>query len=202
MRSKSQDLKNSIVKMVNEFYDEHHRVPYLREIGENLNINKSTVMRYLKEMNDEGTLEYDGQKIITAHIDKLMNQHIAKLPLVGSIPCGDPETEEQQNGEYIEVPISFVGSGSYYVLIADGDSMIDAGINDGDMVIVRRTATANYGQIIVALDENNRNTLKRYEYDKKLKRPYLHPENEKYDDIYSDKISIQGVAEKVIKDLI
>ena len=124
----------------------------------------------ISEIVAEGTLEYDGQKIITAHIDRLLNQHIAKLPLVGSIPCGDPETEEQQNGEYIEVPISFVGSGSYYVLIADGDSMINAGINDGDMVIVRRTATANYGQIIVALDENNRNTLKRYEYDKKQKR--------------------------------
>lgn len=202
MRSKNPETKKVIEKTINKLFDETRRTPSLREIENESGISRQTAMRYLKEMADEGTVEYDGQKVITRHIDRLLNQHIARLPVVGLIPCGEPESETEQQGEFVEVPVSFVGKGSYYVLIADGDSMINAGINNGDMVIVRRTTTANYGQIVVALDENNQNTLKRYEYDNKLKRPYLHPENEKYDDIYSKKISIQGVAEKVIKDLI
>ena len=92
--------------------------------------------------------------------------------------------------------------GEYFVLLADGESMTDAGIDDGDYVIVRKTNTADYGKIIVALDNDNRNTLKRLEFDNEKKRPYLHPENKKYKDIYPAKLSIQGVAEKVIKNLI
>lgn len=202
MRSKNPETKKEIEKAVDKLFDESRKIPSLREIGNEVGISHQTIKRYLDEMADEGTVEYDGQKVITTHIDRLMKQHIARLPVVGLIPCGTPETEEQQDGEFIEVPVSFVGSGSYYVLIASGDSMIDAGINDGDMVIVRKTDTAEYGKIIVSLDENNQNTLKRYMFDKKKRRPYLHPENEEYSDIYTDEIKIQGVAEKVIKDLI
>ena len=66
---------------------------------------------------------------------------------------------------------------------------------------MRKQSSADYGKIIVAIDENNENTLKRFLYDEKKKRPYLHPENKKYKDIYSDEIKIQGVAVKVIKNL-
>lgn len=202
MRNKNPILKKEIERFVDDFYDMYHKVPTLVEIGDATGISDQTVMRYLVEMSSEGTLEYSKRNIITKHIKYLHNQKTACLPLVGLIPCGEPETEFENQGDFIEVPVSFIGSGSYYVLIADGDSMIDAGIDDGDMVIIRKTADAEYGKIIVALDENNQNTLKRYEFDKKLNRPYLHPENKKYSDIYSEKISIQGVAEKVIKDLI
>ena len=202
MRSKNPETKVLIEQAVDNLFDENRKIPSLREIANEVGISHQTIKRYLYEMADEGTLEYDGQRIITEHIDELQKQRVARLPLIGSIPCGNPESEEQQNGEYIEVPVSCVGKGSYYVLIADGDSMINAGINNGDMVIVRKTASADYGRIIVALDEDNQSTLKRYMYDKKKGRPYLHPENSKYDDIYTDEIKIQGVAEKVIKDLI
>ena len=94
-----------------------------------------------------------------------------------------------------------LGDGKYYVLIADGDSMIGAGIADGDLVIVRQTTKTDYNKIVVALDEDNRSTLKRLMYDEELQRPYLHPENPAYDDIYPEVLQIQGVAEKVIKDI-
>lgn len=202
MRYKSPEKKKTIEDFINSYYDDHRKSPALMDIERATGISRQTAMRYLKEMNDEGTLEYDGKRTITRHIADLLDQKVARLSLSGAISCGNPESEEQQNGEFIEVPISFIGSGTYFALIASGDSMIDAGISNGDIVIVRQTDTADYGRIIVALDEDNQSTLKRYMYDKKKGRPYLHPENSKYDDIYTDEIKIQGVAEKVIKDLI
>lgn len=125
-----------------------------------------------------------------------------RLPISGAIPCGEPQTEEEWKDDFIEFPASMLGKGEYFVLLADGDSMIDAGIDDRDYVIVRKTNTADYGKIVVALDNDGRNTLKRLEFDSIKKRPYLHSENKKYMDIYPTELSIQGVAEKVIKNLI
>ena len=79
--------------------------------------------------------------------------------------------------------------------------MIDAGIDDGDLVLIHQQDTANEGDIVVALVESE-NTLKRLAYDERKNRYYLHPENETYDDIYVENLSIQGVAVKVLKDLI
>ena len=79
--------------------------------------------------------------------------------------------------------------------------MINAGINNGDYVIVKQQESAEQGQIVVALIEDEA-TLKRYYLDDKKKKIRLHPENDNMQDMYFDKISIQGVAVKVIKDLI
>ena len=78
--------------------------------------------------------------------------------------------------------------------------MINAGISDGDLVVVRQQETAEEGQIVVALIDNEA-TLKRYYLDKRHKRIRLHPENDKMEDMFYKTISIQGVAVKVIKDL-
>ena len=78
--------------------------------------------------------------------------------------------------------------------------MIDAGINDGDYVIIRKQETAEQGQIIVALIDNEA-TLKRYYIDRRKKKVRLHPENKDMEDMYFDSIVIQGVAVKVIKDI-
>ena len=78
--------------------------------------------------------------------------------------------------------------------------MVDAGIRDGDLVLIRQQNTANIGDIIVALVENEV-TLKRLGYDEAEHRYYLHPENKRMKDMYVDSLEIQGVAVKVIKDL-
>ena len=91
--------------------------------------------------------------------------------------------------------------GAHYSVKVVPVLLSNAGIEENDLVIVRRQSSAEYGNIVVAIDENNENTLKRFMYDKKKKRPYLHPENDKYDDIYQNEIKIQGVAVKVIKNL-
>ena len=84
-----------------------------------------------------------------------------QLPLYGRIAAGLPIEALRDDGEHIEVPMALLGSGEHYALEVAGDSMIDAGILDGDTVIIRRGEVAENGQIVVALVDENEVTLKR-----------------------------------------
>ena len=95
----------------------------------------------------------------------------------------------------------FLGAGNYFVLMAKGESMINAGIDDGDYVVIRQQPSAEEGQIVVAMVEDGEATLKRYYKDKRRKKVRLHPENDEMEDMFFDSIEIQGVAVKVIKNL-
>ena len=201
MRTKSTEKANAIIEFIDSFFERNRRSPSIREIEAGTGISRPTVQRYLVDMDDKGQIEYDGSNIITEYIRRITTQNIVRLPISGAVPCGEPQSEEEWKGDFVEFPASLLGSGDFYILMADGDSMVDAGINKGDYVIVRRTNSAEYGKIVVALDNEQRNTLKRLAFDKQNNRPYLHPENEKYKDIYPEMLSIQGVAEMVIKNL-
>ncbi len=96
--------------------------------------------------------------------------------------------------------VALFGRWQFFILRANGDSMIDADIYDGDLVLIRQQNYADEGQIVVALMEDEA-TLKRYYPEPENHRVRLHPENELLDDIYVDDCIIQGVAVKVIKDL-
>ena len=88
------------------------------------------------------------------------------------------------------------------MLKASGDSMIGSGIDSGDLVLIKKQSTAEFGQIVVALVDNE-TTLKRLKKSKSTNEIYLHPENPDYNDIYLDSdLVIQGVAVKVLKDLL
>ena len=149
-------------------------------------------------MAEEGVLNYskdDG--ISTSQTDKMNTDEIL-VALVGSITCGPLSFAEENITEYFKLPVSLFGKGEFFALKASGDSMINAGINNEDIVLVRKQNTAEEGQIIVAL-VNDETTLKRFYRDNKNKRFILHPENEKYDDIIADDLVIQGVVTNVIK---
>ena len=200
---KTAEKSKIIIDYVNEYYNKYYRSPSLRDIEAAVGIPRATVGLYLNNLKAEGVIDYDGKRetIITDYIKSVAQKTTEKLNIVGKIACGNPVTEEETRIGTIDFPIALLGSGEYFVLQAYGDSMINAGIEENDLVIVRRQSSAEYGNIVVAIDENNENTLKRFMYDKKKKRPYLHPENDKYDDIYQNEIKIQGVAVKVIKNL-
>lgn len=199
MRHKDNETTVSIIEFVNIFFDKESRSPSLREIEYGTGISRQTAQRYLKDMDNNGIVRYDGKRIVTKHISECLSSPMIKLNLVGSIPCGDPTTEEIFCDDHIFFPRNLLSDGNYFVLRASGDSMVNAGIDDQDLVIVRYQETAKVKQIIAALDSENRNTLKRLMYDGS--RYYLHPENPKYEDIYPEEIKIQGIAVKVIKNL-
>ena len=79
--------------------------------------------------------------------------------------------------------------------------MIDAGIDDGDLIVIKEQSTANIGDIVVALTDEDKNTLKRLRFDNEEQSYYLHPENKALEDIYVNKLRVQGVATHVIKAL-
>ncbi len=202
MRTKNEELINSILNYIDDEFCKSGRTPTMREIAKEFNITSACVCKYVAEMENRGLLSNDGSSrgISTKKMQKLA-LCTEQLPVVGSISCGTPLLAEENIENYITVSSSFLGNGKYFVLKANGDSMINAGINNGDYVIVKQQESAEQGQIVVALIEDEA-TLKRYYLDDKKKKIRLHPENDNMQDMYFDKISIQGVAVKVIKDLI
>lgn len=204
MRIKNPEVMQAICSYVDRYYREKHTTPSTSEIAEGVGISKATSYRYLVAMNENGMLSYDGKSIITRQISKCTSDYFS-APVVGSIRCGDPELEEENVEEYVSLPKSIFGEGKFYILRARGDSMVDAGIEDGDMIVIRMQETAAVGDIVVALDENNENTLKMYGgIDGDTGDIILRYANEKkYPGrrILVKQLKVQGVAKHVIKSL-
>lgn len=206
MRSKSTELMEEIYSYIDQYYSAKHTSPSTAEIANGVGVSKATTYRYLVEMDNRGMLEYDGssQTIITSMIRKFAPE-ISSCPVVGSIACGSTQTEEENIEEYVSLPVSLFGKGDFYILRANGDSMVDAGIDNGDLVVISKQNEAKVGDIIVALDQNKENTLKRYGgIDAVAQEAVLLYQNQsRYPDleIRVKKLSIQGVAKHVIKAL-
>ena len=201
MRTKDKELMNKMLNYINDNFEKTGRTPTYREIAKEFSITSGCVSNYIKEMAEKNMLENSsGSRGIRTLKMKKSNNPIEQLGVVGSIACGSPMYAEENIETYISFPRALLGNGEFFILRANGESMIDAGIDDGDLVIIRKQETAEEGDIIVALI-NDEATLKRFYRDKKRRKIRLHPENAKLEDMYFDNIAIQGVAIKVIKDL-
>ena len=115
-----------------------------------------------------------------------------QLPLYGRIAAGLPIEALRDNGAQVEVPMAMLGQGDHYALQVDGDSMVDAGILDGDTVIIRKSDTAENGQIIVALVDDREVTLKRLR--RRGNSVALEPANPKHrvQVLPADQVKVQG----------
>ncbi len=199
MRTKDKELIDRIKVYIENQYEQSGRTPSIRDIAGALEIGKSSVQRYLEYMVEQGILakgNYGYESIEQSRTERTVS--VAKL---GYIPCGPLSEEYECIDGYVRLPASFVGNAKKcFLLTASGNSMIDVGINDGDLVLVRQQEEANYNDIVVALVENEV-TLKRYRPDRDRGVIILHPENKRMKDIVVDECKIQGVAIKVIKDL-
>lgn len=198
MRSKDPKKKQEIIRFVDQYYNDYHCTPSSREIAENVSLGKSAVSNYLAEMRDEGLIDYDGKIIVTEKINEKLSQ-FNTAGIIGAVPCGTMQLEEQAVEEYVDLPISLFGRGKLFILHAYGDSMIGAGIDPGDLLIVDRFASAKNGDIVIAYVEGEGTTAKRYWRDEENQMIVLHPENEKYQDIIVKDCRIQGVVTRIIK---
>lgn len=199
MRYKSEATMKRIIKETDAFYFAHHRSPSITELARAVGCARSTAHGYLREMNEKGLLSYNGESIETTRIRKTAPDAVLS-PVLGSVACGEPQMEEENFEEYVPLPTAIFGSGDFFLLRAKGKSMIEAGIDPGDLVVVRKQETAKDGDIVVALVQNE-NTLKRYYRDEERKQIRLHPENRTMKDIYVKQCKIQGMASHVIKRL-
>ena len=197
----NKDTKVKIVNYVNDFYRCEHRTPSVREIAAGLGIGKSTVHNYLVAMNELKEIIYDGKSIETDVILKCNSLSKISAPILGSIGCGDPTTEEENIEEYVNLPESIFGKGDFYILHAYGDSMLDAGIEQGVLVVVDKKAHPKKNDIVVVLNADSENTLKQYKGKKNGKYIFAYMNEEKYPGktIELDSFVCQGVAKHMIK---
>lgn len=201
MRRKDPELMERIHDFVESFFFDNGRSPSTTEIGDAVGIARATAYKYLVAMDERGLISYEDGNATTERMRSLTSDVNPAASVSGFVPCGTPQTIEANVEEYIPLPVSIFGSGELYIVRASLDSMIEAGIDDGDLVVVRKQETARNGDIVVAL-VNNENTLKRYYRDDELHCIRLHPENSDMKDIlvYGE-CRIQGVAQQVIKNL-
>lgn len=183
MRSKSEELMLRIREYIESYFERYSSTPTVREIAGAMRIAVSSAHRYLVAMAEKDMVFYENGALSTPKIRR-MNPAVSPAAIVGSIPCGSPEEKEAQVEEYLPLSVSFFGKGDFYALRASGSSMTGAQINDGDLVIIRQQHTAQIGEIVVALTDEDKNTLKRLLYDDDRQSYYLHPENKDMEDIY------------------
>lgn len=202
MRSKSPETIAKIKAFIFNYYRANGRSPTVREVAEAVSISVSVAQKYLVWLKENNQIEYSGRRGISMEETEQFTGNMVPVGIIGKINYGLPESEEERCEEYVRLPEKLVGKGTFYILKASGDSMTDAGIDDGDLVLVRQQKEAAPGQIVVAL-RNGESTLKRYMVNSEG-NIYLHPENPAHSDIVigsNDELRIQGMAVKVIKDL-
>ena len=184
----------------NYMHDNNGEAPKFKQILEHMQMSKSVGYRYLMVLKERGVVNYSGKGTLSMDGAFTARSEVIRVAVLGSIPCGTPEDEVERVEGYIGLPEEWdVKDG--FLLRAYGDSMVDAGICEGDLVFVKRGNEARSGQIVVALTEEG-STLKRIFWDGE--RPRLHAENSTYPphkrDIYPRSLEIQGVVKKLIKD--
>lgn len=201
MRYKNPELFSTIETIIRNHLEKHGTPPTVAEIAQEAGVGKTTAYRYLEALKDKGMIDYtSGHRSIVTREAKMMRMESTIVPVLGAVSCGTPKLAEENIEEYMRLPVALVGKGEFFLLRANGDSMIEAGINHGDLVLVRKQNHADEGQIVVALMEEEA-TLKRFYPDPENQRVILHPENCHMEDIIVQDCIIQGVAVKVLKDL-
>ena len=200
MKGKNQSLMDNIVSYIDDRYMETHQAPSMREIARKFEISVSTVKWYIDILVEKGIISNSSsyRGLSTNKMTK-STSNMNHIPIVGTIACGSPLFAEENIECYVPLPTYLVGNGKFFILRANGNSMIKAGINTGDFVIVKQQNYADEGQIVVALTGDEA-TLKRYYIDKDKKQIRLHPENDNMEDMFFDEIDIQGIVVKSVKD--
>ena len=153
--------------------------------------NRARAIEILRHPGNGPEAYKASKNVITADFTPA-NTTIVQLPLLGRIAAGTPIEALSDPSSYMDVPAGLVAGGEHFALEIVGDSMVEAGIHDGDMVIIRRSDTASSGEIVVALIEDSEATLKTFR--REAGRVALEPANSAYETRYfsTDKVRIQG----------
>ena len=194
-----------------DYVDRHGYPPTVREIGERVGLaSPSTVHAHLANLERAGFLKRDPTKPRALELTGLRRPETRAthagnaqgLPLMGEIAAGGPLLADENVEEYVDLPERLVGAADF-LLRVKGDSMIDAGILDGDLVVVRKSDTAVNGDIVVALagedEAAEEATVKRYF--RESGRVRLQPENSALEPIYAKHVQILGKVVGVFRAL-
>ena len=191
--------QQDVLVFIKKYSAEHGFPPTIREICEGVKLSSpATVFVHVKNLEKNGYIKSSNNKFRTLEllVDNeyaTKNEDVVKVPLLGKITAGSPITAIQNPDEYFDLPASLIPStAEVFTLHVSGESMINAGIYDGDYVIVKRQSTAHQGQIVVAMTMENEVTLKRFYKENGYVR--LQPENDTMDPIILPDCQILGIA--------
>ena len=202
MRVMSEEKLQKLAEFIKQYArDNNGASPGLSDIMDHMGMVRSTAYRYILELERRGVVSYSGKKTLESEQQRKMKCGFRRIPRVGRIVCGTPDEQEEHITGYLAVPEEWL-DGECFILEAFGDSMTDIGVDEGDLLLVKKTVSALDGQVIVALTEDG-STLNRLHYENG--KPVLYAENSSYPDekrmIRPTELRIQGVALKVIKDI-
>ena len=182
-----------IYKYIKDFLKMKGYPPSVREIGEKVGLSSSsTVHSYLHMLEADGKIHRDPTKPRAIEIiGENPWENMLRVPLVGKVAAGIPITAEENIEEVFNVPASLLGTqDDTFMLRVQGESMIKAGIYDGDLIFVKEQNTARNGEIVVALVENEEATVKRIFFEKD--RVKLQPENDSMEPFYETNVIVLG----------
>ena len=208
--------QQSIYEYICSYTKDHGYPPSVREIGSAVGLaSPSTVHMHLKALEEKGYIKRDskkprtievvpeesaasdhGTKLVDVHED--VDKNVIQLPLVGRVAAGLPILAEQNVEEVLTLPTSIVGAASSFILRVRGQSMINAGIFDGDYIVVKEEHEAHNGEIVVALIDDSATVKTFYKEDGHVR---LQPENDAMEPIYADNPTILGRVTALIRSI-
>ncbi|MBA4495053.1 transcriptional repressor LexA [Paenactinomyces guangxiensis] len=206
--SKLSPRQQSILEYIQKEVQEKGYPPSVREIGEAVGLaSSSTVHGHLARLEKKGYLRRDPTKpraielLKRDDIPKKIQIDTVMVPLVGKVTAGEPITAVENIEDYYPLPRRIVGDDqTVFLLSVQGDSMINAGILDGDYVVVRQQRTAENGDIVVAMTPEEEATVKRFF--KEIDHIRLQPENERLSPILLPNVTILGKVISLIREVV
>lgn len=185
------DRQRQILHLILETVERRGYPPTVREIGDAVGLSSpSTVHSHLSALVDHGYLRRDPSKpraievVDDGRSGDLRRAALRDVPLVGRIAAGTPILAEEDIEEIFPLPTELVGNDPVFMLRVSGDSMIEAGIFDGDLVVIKRQSDANEGDLVAALIDGEEATIKRFR--REAGKVILIPENRSYEPMVFD----------------
>ncbi|WP_040949251.1 transcriptional repressor LexA [Gorillibacterium massiliense] len=203
--SKLSGRQQAILDFIKNEVREKGYPPSVREIGEAVGLaSSSTVHGHLERLEKKGMIRRDPTKpraieLLGTPEDTLFSFSVARVPLIGKVTAGVPIEAVEDIQEYFPLPTHFVGDNTVFMLTVSGESMIEAGIYDRDLVIVRQQKTANNGDIVVAMTDENEATVKTFYKERDYFR--LQPENSTMEPILLKNVEILGKVIGIFRDI-
>ena len=196
------DRHQQVLDYIVDYTEENSYPPTVRDISEHFGISLRAIQDHIAALQKKGYLSQREKKarslkVLAGAREKEPELFVGRVPMLGTVAAGRPLLCEENLDGYVNLTEPFVRPGkSYFALRVRGESMINAGILDGDLAVVEQATTAVDGQIIVAVIDNAI-TLKRYY--KEAERVRLQPENPNFSAIYCTDVRIVGILSNIVR---
>jgi repressor LexA len=191
--------QGEILNYIKEYIVSHGYPPTVREIGSALGVNSpATIHAHLENLESKGYISKQDTKnraieVLVKNEYIVQNDNVVDVALLGKVTAGNPIEAIENPDEYFSLPSYLIPKNKeVFTLYVKGESMINAGIYDGDIVIVEKTNQARNGEMVVAMTDENEVTLKTYYKESNYFR--LQPENDSMEPIILDSVTILGKA--------